>query len=112
MLRKGGDDVCNRAWWRLALVASCGVVLTGQTALAALWTVRQLTDNDCEDYLPQVSCSDVAWVARCPRPDSGYGFLYELNLYDGAGIRELDRTPVGIDSPLITGDRVAASPWL
>jgi hypothetical protein len=63
------------------------------------WEGLQLTNNDYDDSLPQVSGSSVVWY--------GYdGNDYEIFLYDGSTVRQLTDNDIWDFEPQVSGSNV------
>ncbi|MBL7218525.1 MAG: hypothetical protein ISS69_00285 [Phycisphaerae bacterium] len=91
----------------LALVCLIALVLAGTTppAMAALWTIEQITDNEVNDRYPQPSGSDIVWQ----RHD---GADWEIILYhSGAELPPLTNNATSDEYPTISGDNVFWQQW-
>ena len=63
-------------------------------------SVKQLTDNDYNEYNPKISGSNVVWNGK---PD---GNDYEVFLYDGSSITQITDNDYWEQSPEVSGSNV------
>ncbi|REJ66940.1 MAG: PEP-CTERM sorting domain-containing protein [Planctomycetota bacterium] len=86
----------------VTLAISCLFV---PSALAATYQVTQITDNEIDDFSPQVSGDNIAWYAKTGIATSGFPTT-AVFFFDGTTITQISNESTGSKFPKISGNNV------